>query len=342
MRNESEDCGIHLVPISVSKSRGLEQGLRKEIKYLTSLRQEYELNMLEVKKELLDEKIHNRDVEEQRQEFLEAVSKGRIQWQQERKSLEEELTEAREKIAELKSKLRLKEEVVKELDKSNNFMKHQLTLEERCPSVMPKEETVEIISLKNQLAAQTSCLERLDEHNKDLQQKVDDLVVENFDLKRELEKLQAQVSSLRQEKSKAEVRSLQENFQEGELLRKTLKEKNRASRKSFTQLCRLKKKLVRKEQLADRLVAWVNLRNKIEQARDPGEVLTIGDEVLGSGKKRSHGIGKGLTLLKAKKVMKFGRHYSPDSTTISEKVGLLWGVRGGQFHVEIQYIFDSR
>ena len=82
---------------------------------------------------------------------------------------------------------------------------------------------------------------------------------------------------------------------------------------------------MRKEQLADRLVAWVNLRNKIEQARDPGEVLTIGDEVLGSGKKRSHGIGKGLTLLKAKKVMKFGRHYSPDSTTISEKVGLLWG-----------------
>ena len=56
MRNESEDCGIHLVPISVSKSKGVEQGLRKEIKYLTILRQEYELNMLEVKKELLDEK----------------------------------------------------------------------------------------------------------------------------------------------------------------------------------------------------------------------------------------------------------------------------------------------
>ena len=233
MRNESEDCGIHLVPISVGKSRGLEQGLRKEIKYLTSLRQEYELNMLEVKKELLDEKVHNRDVEEQRQEFLEAVSKGRIQWQQERKSLEEELTEAREKIAELKSKLRLKEEVVKELDKSNNFMKHQLTLEERCPSVMPKEETVEIISLKNQPAAQTSCLERLDEHNKDLQQKVDDLVVENFDLKRELEKLQVQVSSLRQEKSKAEVRSLQENFQGGGTIEKNLEGKEQGIKEKF-------------------------------------------------------------------------------------------------------------
>ena len=81
--NKSEDCGVRLVPIAVSKSRGVEHKLRKEINFLSNLRKEYEVNMLEVKKELLDEKIHKREVEEERKEILEAVTKGRIQWQQE-------------------------------------------------------------------------------------------------------------------------------------------------------------------------------------------------------------------------------------------------------------------
>ena len=141
--NESDDCGVRLVPISVKKSRrSMEQELRKEIKFLTSLRQEYEVNMLEVEKELLDEKIQKRELEEQRLEFLEAVSKSRLQWQQEKWCLERELMEEREKVAELKNKLMLKEEVVKELDKTNKFMKHQLTLKERCPPVMAKVEKV--------------------------------------------------------------------------------------------------------------------------------------------------------------------------------------------------------
>merc|ERR1719234_1772197 len=54
--------------------------------------------MLEVKKELLDEKIHKREVEEQRKDFQEAVTKGRIYWQQEKVNLEKELKEAREKV----------------------------------------------------------------------------------------------------------------------------------------------------------------------------------------------------------------------------------------------------
>lgn len=71
--NKSDDCGVHLVPIAVSKSRGVEHKLRTEINFLSNLRKEYEVNMLEVKKELLDEKIHKKEVEEQRKDFQEAV-----------------------------------------------------------------------------------------------------------------------------------------------------------------------------------------------------------------------------------------------------------------------------
>merc|ERR1719342_116204 len=56
--------------------------------------------MLEVKKELLDEKILKKEVEEQREEFLEAVNKARTQWQQEKENLERESNLAKEKIAE--------------------------------------------------------------------------------------------------------------------------------------------------------------------------------------------------------------------------------------------------
>ena len=53
--SESEDCGILLVPqaVEVSKSRGIDYRLRKEISLLSKLKKEFEVNMLEVKKELL-------------------------------------------------------------------------------------------------------------------------------------------------------------------------------------------------------------------------------------------------------------------------------------------------
>ena len=183
--------------------------------------------------------------------------------------------------------------------------------------------SMEMISLSNQLAAKTSCLERLEGHNKELQQKVDNLVGENTDLKNQIEKLQVHVSTPRRggEKPKAESRSLVENFRQVELLRKTLEEKNSASRKRFAQVSKLKKKLLRKEKLADRLVAWVKVRNKIEEARDAQEVLTIGDQVLGSEKKKRNR-GRTLPRSTAKKVVDLGRLYSPDLTTIFDKVGI--------------------
>ena len=109
--SESEDCGISLVPqaVAVSKSRGVDYRLRTEISFLSELKKEFEVNMLEVKKELLDEKIHKKNVEEQRKEFLPAVIKGRHQWQQKKESLEKELTELREKAAELTGKLKWQE-----------------------------------------------------------------------------------------------------------------------------------------------------------------------------------------------------------------------------------------
>ena len=86
--------------------------------------------------------------------------------------------------------------------------------------------TMEVINVRNQLAAKASCLERLDEQNKELQRKIENLVGENTDMKREMEKLQVQVSTLRQEKEKptsSDVRRLQDNFEKVELLRKSLK-----------------------------------------------------------------------------------------------------------------------
>ena len=106
--------------------------------------------------------------------------------------------------------------------------------------------SMEMISLSNQLAAKTSCLERLEGHNKELQQKVDNLVGENTDLKNQIGKLQVQVSIPRQggEKPKAEFRSLGENFRQVELLRKTLEEKNSASRKRFDQVSKLREAIL--------------------------------------------------------------------------------------------------
>ena len=45
--SESEDCGILLVPqaVEVSKSRGIDYRLRKEISLLSKLKKEFEVNM---------------------------------------------------------------------------------------------------------------------------------------------------------------------------------------------------------------------------------------------------------------------------------------------------------
>ena len=180
MQKESDDEGIHLVPVAVSKSRGADYRLRKEISFLSKLRKEYEVNMLVVKKELLDEKINKKKVEELRKEFLEAVIKGRHQWQQEKGSLEKELTELREKVAELSGKLKLQE----------------LKSRARSPSVMPKEERVvavdammEVVGVRNELAASARFMKRLIEENGELEKKINDLVEENTDMKNEMERL---------------------------------------------------------------------------------------------------------------------------------------------------------
>merc|ERR1719341_3224072 len=147
--------------------------------------------MLEVKKELLDEKIHKREVEEQRKEFLEAVTKGRIQWQQEKSNLEKELKEAKEKVSELTSKLNLKEVIMKEMNSRA-----------RSPSVMPKEERVavvdammEVVGVRNEIAAQVLFMKRLSEQNGELKKTISDLEEENRDMKQEIERLQSQAIS---------------------------------------------------------------------------------------------------------------------------------------------------
>merc|ERR1719341_1365561 len=147
--------------------------------------------MLEVKKELLDERIHKREVEGQRKEFLAAVTQGRIQWQQEKATLEKELKEAREKVAELTGKLNLKEAIMKDLNSRA-----------KSPSVMPKEERVavvdammEVVGVRNEIAAQALFMKRLSEQNGELKKTISDLEEENRDMKQEIEKLRSQAIS---------------------------------------------------------------------------------------------------------------------------------------------------
>jgi len=182
--SESEDCGIPLVPVAVSKSRGVEYRLRKENSFLSELRKQYEVNMLVVKKELLDEKIHKKVVEE-------AVKKGRHRWQEEKGSLEKELTETREKVVELRGKLKLQEEKMQELNSRA-----------RSPSVMPKEERVaavdammEVVGVRNELAATARFQKKLIEENGELMKTINDLMEENTAMKNEIERLQSQVFS---------------------------------------------------------------------------------------------------------------------------------------------------
>merc|ERR1719234_2919706 len=175
--------------------------------------------MLEVKKELLDEKIHQKEVEEQRKEFLEAVTKGRNQWQQEKVTLEKELKEAREKVAELKGKLKLKEGIMKELHSAH------LNSRARSPSVMPKEERVavveammEVVGVRNEIAAQALFMKRLSEQNRELKKKITDLEEENRDMKQEIEKRRLQAVSMveENEEERTDVKDLFPEKQEDE------------------------------------------------------------------------------------------------------------------------------
>ena len=74
--DEESDCGIPLIPCAVSKpkARVVNQELRKEVDFLRNLRKEYEVNMLEVKKENLDLKINSKAIEDQRKDFLKGSS----------------------------------------------------------------------------------------------------------------------------------------------------------------------------------------------------------------------------------------------------------------------------
>ena len=192
------------------------EGLRDENNILSKLRKEYEMKALEMEKEVLDGRIHTKDVEQQRNE-LEAVTK--------------DLRDANERIAKLSAKLVLKEDVVKKVEEELAEAKNLLRLRTRSPSVMPKEERLavvdnkmEVIILKNQLAAKTSGFERLEEHNKKLLE--EDLVS-----KIKVKNLQAEVSILKQ-KEFGVAKHLQNKLEEVELLRKKLKDKTNAANKT--------------------------------------------------------------------------------------------------------------
>ena len=281
--SESE-CGIPLVPVAVSKSRGVDYQLRKEISFLSNLRKEYEVNMLEVKKELLDEKINKKKVEEQRKEFLEAVIKGRHQWQQEKESLEKEMTDLREKVAELTGKLKLQE----------------LNRRARSPSVMPKEERVaavdsmmEVVGVRNEIAATARLLKRLIEENGELKNKNNELVEENTDMKNEMEKLHSQVLSkvLGNEEGRGEVKeelsakvnqvtSMKENRRrergvsggkKGEGRDTTPKKRARGDRRADV----TPKKQKERREYGEKIAALEKARSEVGQARDPGEISWI-------------------------------------------------------------------
>merc|ERR1719234_1127285 len=190
--------------------------------------------MLEVKKELLDEKIHQKEVEEQRKEFLEAVTKGRIQWQQEKVTLEKELKEAREKVAELKGKLNLKEDIMKKLNSAH------LNSRARSPSLMPKEERVavvdammEVVGVRNEVAAQALFMKRLNEQNRELNKKISDLEEENMDMKQEIEKRRLQAVSMveENEEGRTEVKDLFSEKQEDEEWRAELQDRTSKSQR---------------------------------------------------------------------------------------------------------------
>jgi len=187
--DEESDCGIPLIPCAVSKpkARIVNQELRKEVDFLRNLRKEYEVNMLEVKKENLDLKIARKAIEDHRKDFLEAVTRGRLQWKNEKEYLEKQLTEAMETIVDLKGKLRLRENI-----------SEKVSSRARSPSVMPKEEreavvdkVMEDVSMRNEIRATALMMKRLKDQNEELNQKNLELAEENNMMKLKIGELQA-------------------------------------------------------------------------------------------------------------------------------------------------------
>ena len=294
------------------------EGLRDENNILSKLRKEYEMKALEMEKEVLDGRIHTKDVEQQRNE-LEAVTK--------------DLRDANERIAKLSAKLVLKEDVVKKVEEELAEAKNQLRLRTRSPSVMPKEERLavvdnkmEVIILKNQLAAKTSGFERLEEHNKKLLE--EDLVS-----KIKVENLQAEVLILKQEKEFGVAKHLQNKLEQVELLRKKLKDKTTAANKTKSKLVKMTGRLIseairrelkaiRREQEAERLVAKVKLRNRVEQAKDSREVSTLAGGLLGREKTRNPGNSEGSALSSTLNMVKRGREDLRKTYNNSDEVGI--------------------
>merc|ERR1719474_745121 len=143
--------------------------------------------MLEVKKENLDLKINSKAIEDQRKEFLKAVTRGRLQWKNEKEYLERQLAEANETIVDLKGKLRLKENI-----------SDKVSSRARSPSVMPKEEreavvdkVMEDVTMKNEIRATALLMKTLKDQNEELNQKNLELVEENNMMKLEIVELQA-------------------------------------------------------------------------------------------------------------------------------------------------------
>ena len=296
------------------------EGLRDENNILSKLRKEYEMKALEMEKEVLDGRIHTKDVEQQRNE-LEAVTK--------------DLRDANEEIAKLSAKLVLKEDVVKKVEEELAEAKNQLRLRTRSPSVMPKEERLavvdnkmEVIILKNQLAAKTSGFERLEEHNKKLLE--EDLVS-----KIKVKNLQAEVSILKQKKEFGVAKHLQNKLEQVELLRKKLKDKTTAANKTEFKLVKMtdilmkklqeairrEQKAIRREQEAERLVAKVKLRNRVEQAKDSREVSTLAGGLLGREKTRNPGNSEGSALSSTLNMVKWGREDLRKTNNNSDEVG---------------------
>lgn len=196
--------------------------------------------------------------------------------------------EAREKVAELKGKLRLKEDIVKELNSAH------LNSRARSPSVMPKEERVavvdammEVVGVRNEIAAQALFMKRLSEQNGELKKKITDLEEENRDLKQEIEKRRFQaVSKVEEnEKGRTEVKDLlpekpgdEDRRAELQVRTSTSQRKEQGGTKVNDAISKSQKKRKRSEEIRDLrnvldLKALTLARSKVEQARDPSEIF---------------------------------------------------------------------
>merc|ERR1719320_904708 len=143
--------------------------------------------MLEVKKENLNLKINCKAIEDQRKDFLKAVTQGGLRWTSEKEYLEKQLVEAKETIVDLKGELRLKENILE-----------KVSSRARSPSVMPKEEreamvdkVMEDVTMRNEIRATALMMKRLKDQNEELSQKNLELAEENNMMKLKTGELQA-------------------------------------------------------------------------------------------------------------------------------------------------------